>query len=171
MVILRATHKVLKLLPSVSTEPLNSDTALGDWYVKQFVVDRRPLLLLVSERSLLPILIPARKVRSVPDRLPELVADRLERGAVPRELIDSEVAAMTPVRVAKTVDRSVLGVLVDFAKLVPYYLEVGSWGEADLRRAESLLAETPCYASRPHDEVVFPVKDTPEILSACWGAG
>lgn len=73
MVVLIATQKVRRYLPKDSEEPDESDTALGDWYVNRIVVDRKPLLILVSSASLLSILTPARSVRTLPDRLRELV--------------------------------------------------------------------------------------------------
>lgn len=63
MVVLRATRKLLASLPVTTPPPARSDTALGDWYVDRLVVDRRPLLLLASVSSLLPIVVPAREVR------------------------------------------------------------------------------------------------------------
>ena len=79
MVILRPTRKALASLVPLTDVASGSDTALGDWYVNRIVVARRPLLLLVSSRSLLPILAPAREVRGLPMRLPGLVASRLKR--------------------------------------------------------------------------------------------
>jgi len=75
---------------------------------------------------------------------------------------------MTPVAIASTVDRSVLGIIVDFAKLVPYHLEPGHWNEDTLRLVEERLAETPCHAGRLSDRVVFPENKAPEILNAKW---
>jgi hypothetical protein len=55
MVVLRRTQKLATALPLTGTSVTQSDTALGDWYVNRLVVDRRPLLLLISARALLPI--------------------------------------------------------------------------------------------------------------------
>jgi hypothetical protein len=171
MVVLRVTRKLLNLLPE-SQEPVAvSDTALGDWYENRLVVDHQPLLLLASARSLLPILQPARDVRSLPKRLPELVAKRLDHLGIPSSQVDAEVAAMTPVSVAKTVDRSVVGVLVDFAKMLPYSLDPGGWDAAALGVAQAALERNPCYAGRPFDQVIFPVKTTRQPLESRWGAG
>jgi hypothetical protein len=63
---------------------------------------------------------PARDVKALPHQLPELVANRLEGLGIPSRLVDAEVAAMTPVSVARTVDRSVLGILVDFANYLSH---------------------------------------------------
>jgi hypothetical protein len=170
MVILRATRKLLRVLTESADGGATSHTALGDWYVNRLVVDRKPLLILLSARSLLPVLMPAREVRALPDRLPDIVGARLNRLGVAPSLIEAELAAMTPVIVAKTVDRSVLGIMVDFAKTVPYYLEAGRWDESSLRFVETRLAETPCYAGRRFEEVIWPKKKAPELLAAQWGA-
>jgi hypothetical protein len=117
------------------------------------------------------MLTPARDVRTLPERLPQLLAARLKRLGVPSRLVDAEVTAMPPVRIAKTMDRSVLGIMVDFAKSIPFYLEVGTWDETTLPFVEGRLAETPCHASRPFKEVIFPEKKAPELLAARWHAG
>jgi hypothetical protein len=170
MVVLRATKKLLSKLLTVRGAARASDTALGDWYVNRLLVDRQPLLLLVSSSSLLPILTPARDVRSLPDRLPMLVADRLRGLGIGRALIDAEVAAMNPVVVAGTQDRSVLGSMVDFAKAIPVYLPVGGWDLAALGVVEARLAETPCRVSGPFDATIFPVRAAPDMLMARWHA-
>ena len=54
-------------------------------------------------------------------------------GSIRSEWVACEVEAMTPVLVAKTVDRSVVGTLVDFAKLIPYYLPEPGWDDDEMR--------------------------------------
>jgi hypothetical protein len=93
----------------------------------------------------------------------------LARLGVATPLIDAERRAMTPVRIGATVDRSVLGIMVDFAKDIPYYLEAGGWDERALRRVEDRLAETPCHAGKPRDRVVFPETKAPALLTAKCG--
>jgi len=171
LVILRPTAKLRSLLP-LSDAPISpSDTALGDWYVNRLVVDRRPLLLLVSSRALLPLLIPARSVRNLPVRLAELVGARLTRLGVNASVIAAEVRTMTPVVTAPTNDRSTLGIMVDFAKSIPYHLDPNGWDETTLPFVESRLAETPCHAGRRQEQVIFPDRDAPALLSARWSAG
>ena len=99
-----------------------------------------------SSTSLLPIVLPARDVRSLPERLPAVVGVRLQRLGVGADLIASELQSMRPVVVAPTVDRSVLGVLVDFGKAVPYYFETHAPGENALAGLEAWLEQTPCHA-------------------------
>lgn len=171
MVVLRATERVLRRLPPGRQEVADSEAALGDWYVNRLVVARHPLLLLLSSRSLLAVLTPARDIRLLPVQLPALVADRLHRLEIPTALIQAEIVAMDPVLTAPTRDRSVLGILVDFTRSIPYYLARGGWDDAGLRRAEDQLARTPCHASRRADEVVFPDAVAPKLLVDRWQIG
>jgi hypothetical protein len=78
---------------------------------------------------------------------------------------------MVPVVVRPTLDRSVVGILVDFAKSVPYHLESVRIGESTLAAVEDRLAETPCHASQSFERVVFPETKALELLRAKWGAG
>ena len=167
MVILRPTRKLSALLPT-TTAPASSDTALGDWYVNRLVVDRQALLLLVSSTSLLPMLIPARDVRGLPGRLAAMVEARLRRCGIDDRTVAAEVRAMDKVVIGPTVDRSVVGIMVDFAKAVPYYLEPGQWGVATVQIAEERLARTPCHAGRVSEQVIFPDRKAPEVLRAKW---
>jgi hypothetical protein len=78
---------------------------------------------------------------------------------------------MTPVVIAKTLDRSVLGIMVDFAKAVPFHLVHGEWDTTTLPFVESRLAETPCHAAKRFEDVIFPDVKTPALLTARWHAG
>ena len=75
---------------------------------------------------------------------------------------------MRPVIIGRTVDRSVIGIMVDFAKAVPYHLGRGGWNDDTLQIVEERLAETPCHASRSDDRVIFPDKKAPDLLCAKW---
>jgi len=167
MVILRPTKRLQLLLPAAEVSA-DSTTALGDWYVNRFVADRHPLLLLVSSASLLPILIPARDVRSLPDRLGALVESRLRRCGVERLAIALEVQAMRPVAVAPTVNRSVLGVMADFARNAPYWLEPGPLTLENLEFIEESLGRTPCHAGKALARVIIPCEKAPQLLHAKW---
>ena len=79
-----------------------------------------------------------------------------------------EQQAMRPVGVAPTVDRSVLGIMVEFARAVPYYLQSGRWTAELLAVVEDRLGETPCHAALSGDRVVFPNRKAPELLRAKW---
>lgn len=168
MVTLRATKKLSKLLPRSSGEAAISDTALGDWYVNRVVVSRRPLLLLTSAKSLLVALTPARDVKTLPKRLPDIVGDRLRRLGVDSHLIDSELDAMREVQLGPTQDRSVMGTMVEFAKSLPYHLPHGGRSENDLWAVEDEFERMPCRCSRSSREVVWPGRTTLRLLKERW---
>lgn len=167
MVIIRATKKLHSQLPTREVRG-TSDGALGDWYVNRIVVARQPLLLLVSSTSLLPMVIPARDVRSLPQRLPSLVEARLHRLGVQAGLIAAELRSMSPVVTAATSDRSVLGTLTDFAKAIPYYADAVTMEPKSLSGLEAWLAQTPCRSLSIGDRVVFPDRKALDVLRSKW---
>lgn len=171
MVLLKATRKVLRTLPLSAGHGDTSDTALGDWFVNRIVVDRQPLLLFVSSKSLLAMLEPARAVKNLPNRFRDLVGARLERLNVGGDVLRAELGAMDVVRVGPTDDRSVTGQMVDFAKEIPYFLPISRWDASTLRLAEDRLGETPCRSSRPFSEVIFPHETAVRLLTDTWSVG
>jgi len=169
-VILRATQKVLRLLPTATDLPVHSSSALGDWYVNRIVIDRRPLLLLVSANSLLSILSAARDVATLPERLPWLVATRLKRLGIPAAWIEAERAAMEPIVVARTNSRSVLGTMRNFAIDISWVLPASGWDDAFLPLVEARLEDTPCHVAKRDSDVVWPSQRTRELLKAAHGS-
>ena len=165
---LRATHKILRNLPRTVHPEIASDTALGDWYINKIVIDRQPLLLMISGQSRLAILEPARDVKHLPQRIAAIVCRRLISLGAPRHWIDNEIAAMDPVAVAATKDRSVVGQMVDFAKAVPFYLPEGDWGDPELRTVETRLSETPCLCSGRSEDTIWPKREAMALLSKKW---
>jgi hypothetical protein len=93
---------------------------------------------------------------------------RLRRLGVDEQLIRAELAVMDTVRVGRTIDRSLTGQLVDFAKAIPYYLPVSGWDDSSLRLAEDRLAETPCLAGRSYAEAIIPAHAAPRLLQEKW---
>jgi hypothetical protein len=81
--------------------------------------------------------------------------------------VEAELRAMRPVVVAPTEDRSVLGIMVDFAKAVSYYSE-DLRSDQGLEGLEDWLAQTPCRASLPGNRVVWPNQRAPDLLRATW---
>jgi hypothetical protein len=172
MVLLRATRKVLRLLPESAGSVIASSTiALGDWYVNRLVVDRQPLLLLVSSNSRLAVVTTARDMKSLSKRLRSIVAARLARLGVNRSAMAREIEASSVVVVARTADRSVLGQMVDFAKMIPFHLPDSGWSEGDLKAVEDCLAETPCRAGGRFEDVICPREATIRLLEDQWCAG
>ncbi len=169
MLVIRATRKVSRLLPAMASDDVASDTALGDWYVNRVIIDRRPLLLMVSARSLLSMVVPARDVRTLPLRVADMIGARLRRLQVDPLVVESEIQAADPIVVGRALDRSVVGHMVGFGRDLTYYLEP-PWDHSSLSSAEDLLARTPCRASRRPDEVIFPVPTTVGLLEKRWAA-
>lgn len=168
MVILRPTAKLRKAIPVAKGSGEPSDTALGDWYANRIVVDRQPLILLVSSACLLAIVVPARDVKTLPRRLVDLVEARLRRLDLAQGVIDAECRAMTPTLVYATDDRSVLGSMVDFAKCAKSRRAPVPWNLAASHAVEDLLGGMPCHNARSGDVVIWPEKRAAELLSARW---
>lgn len=165
--LLRATARILKRLPEDAARTDASDTALGDWYVNRIVIDRQPLLLLVSAESRLAMLSPARDLKGLPGRLGAMVDQRLARLGVSGSVVRAEVGATGTVRVGRALNRSITGQMVNFAKAIPYYLPVNGWDEGTLRKVEDRLAETPCLCGRSAGPV-WPRETAVRLLENRW---
>ena len=123
MFTLRCTAKLLKQMRATpEPNPPASTTLLGDWYANRIQMGRTPVVLAVSEKSLLSVLLPARGVAALPTSLPDAVAKVLAFLEIPEAILEEEVAAMREgCVVAKTASRRVLGSMNDMA----YMAEAG----------------------------------------------
>lgn len=140
--VLRCTQKLLDRLnskPDPETAP--PDTVLGDWYANLIRVGRIQVVLAVSERSLLPVVVPARDGRSLVPRLCEALEPILTEIGVPADDAATERRAMQRWSVGKTANRRVLGSLNDLA----FQLEVGLLNSPD----RTLLAQSLWLAKTP----------------------
>src|SRR5450830_833438 len=115
MLVLRCTQKLLKRIGPPVADPPESTTALGDWYAQPLAVGHQRYVLLVSERSRLPILMPARNVKHLAARFPKGLG-------VPAAVISQELAEAGEIVVAKTDSRSLLGTLNDFSHMLKWQL-------------------------------------------------
>jgi hypothetical protein len=113
---LRCTAKLLHRmgLRQPLPEPGPSTTALGDWYGHLVYLRRRPTVLLVSERSLLPVLLPARDLPSLPFRFALALVEVLSRLGTPPVAVEDELAELAEMAFAKTRNRRVMGSITDF---------------------------------------------------------
>ncbi len=173
--ILRRTETLSRQLAITGDATIATTTALGDWYVNRVSVGRRALLLATSAGTFLPIVTPAREVRTFAARLPALVGERLTRLGVPADMIAREVAAMAPMAVAKTANRQVLGVMNQYAFELPYRLAPvigrGASEVDELRVAEDQLGDTPLFCTKPGDAVVVPDEATVVAMLTRWAGG
>lgn len=142
MLTLRCTKKLLtRLGEKPHPTPPASTTTLGDWYADVLNLGRERLVLCVSERTLLPVIVPVAG-GMLDEKLAFGLRNILEALGVPKATIDAEVAQGEPVTYAKTVSRSVLGSMRDFHISLPYYRQDRpSEPYVDLALK---LAETPC---------------------------
>jgi hypothetical protein len=141
MLTLRCTARLLKRLragPDESSGP--ATTSLGDWHANLLYVARKQVVLLVNDRTLLPIVVPSAPVAALAKRFRESTAMVLAALGVSREHIAREVAAMAEVRIARTNSRQILGSMTDFTSMLDAYLNAGE----DLMTASLHLAEAPC---------------------------
>jgi Domain of unknown function (DUF6933) len=112
--VIRCTQKMLKRVGSPTTEPMASTTRLGDWTANLIGVGRLRFVLFVAERTRLPILLPARDLKSIDVPLVDALMHVLLSLNVPALAIRRELAEMHERRFAATNNRSVLGTINDF---------------------------------------------------------
>jgi Domain of unknown function (DUF6933) len=127
-------------VPADGLGAVDPTTLLGNWYANLIHVQRQQLILCVSERTLLPVLVPARDAKSLAMRLPDVVAEMLRALAIPSSMIDRELQEMSAVVVDRTADRRVLGSMTDLAFMAACDLADGCAVFDTARR----LAKAPC---------------------------
>lgn len=142
MATLRCTQKLLRQLrvapPLDNVRPGNR---LGDWYANALNIGRTRLVLCVSERTLLPAILPAREYRTLPKRLLPEIAWMLERIGVSTDTAAAEIAATEPVRIGRTASRQVLASLNVMADYAYYDLTDPRIVVQDLRATSLRLAD------------------------------
>ncbi len=107
MLVLRCTRKLLRRLVAADG-PAPSLTWLCDWYANPVSVGRARLILCVSESTLLPVIMPARDLRSFAPRLATAAGEVLRALGIADTLVGAEIDRMTPVAFAPTKSRVVL---------------------------------------------------------------
>lgn len=146
-------------------------TTLGDWYANLVHAGRTQLVLAISERTFLPVVVPAAPVATLVPRfraaaLLELAdvhrdfpfasaSRRPPEAPLSAEQLAAETLAMDDWRIGKTANRTVLGILTDFSDLLVAYLE-----EHPLPEVAKLLATTPCSPFFKHATLGSPERVT-----------
>lgn len=142
MFTLRCPQKLLdRIKASPDPEPVPPDTVLGDWYANLVRAGRTEVVLAVSERTLLPVVVPVKESRTVARRVSEAAEPMLLSIGIPAEAVIVERDAMRDVVIAKTANRRVLGSLNDLA----FQLQVGlvHFPDRTLLEHSLWLARTP----------------------------
>ena len=122
MVVFRCTQRVLRrfrLQPSDAD--VVSSGVLGDWYANLLNFGSQRYVLCQSERTLLPVILPARN-ESFPAEFSSTLQKVLRMLGVPREAVDQEASAANEIQIARTRSRQVLGAMNDFAFNAQVYL-------------------------------------------------
>jgi hypothetical protein len=159
MVVVRCTKKLLDRIKPPSMAPVESvgTNVLGDWYANLLIARHTWLIVAVSEKTLLPVVLPAAPFKTMAPRLAVAVGEHLRRLGVASERVDEEVAAMVTAVFAKTASRRVLGSLIDLCGLTEAWMwpaaegdamgtagTAGVTGAVDTRALEDKLATVPC---------------------------
>ena|SRR5947209_13722005 len=124
--------------------PAASTTALGDWYGTVLRMRHGHFVLAVAGATLLPVVVPARKLKTLPHRLKAAVGAVLASLTVSNSAVEREVAAMTDMRYARTDNRSSVGVLLNLEQSLRFRLEDDL--AFDIVEVSRWLAETPITA-------------------------
>lgn len=142
MYVVHGTGKFLERVGAPSRCDVDHPTTvLGDWYAT--VLFWKPQVgLFVNESTVLPVLLPLAPAATVIDRFPKALATVLRRHGIGEPFIEAECAAMADHRLAKTKNRSVVGMMTEFAFLGGAYAE--SEDAVDLVELSLWLARTPC---------------------------
>lgn len=159
MFTLECTQKLLDQLDRLpSGDATTPSTRLGDWCGNVVPWHGGRLVLLVSMRSLLPVLLPVVRVQELLDLFPKALAQVLVSVGVAPSRIEQEVREMDELRLARTTSRRILGSMTDFV----YLLDAHPSGEVDLTQLALSLARAPCG---PID-MRFPREVAKELLEA-----
>ena len=139
MIVFRCTQRVAKRFRLELVEGAPSSTGLlGDWYANFLNVGATRLVLCLSERTLLPVIVPARQAE-FPAHFPGYLLEILKRLGIARHVIDAECRQAFETAFAPTRSRSLLTTHNDFAHSASLYLSRGD----SLLHASLALSEMP----------------------------
>jgi uncharacterized protein DUF6933 len=134
-----------------------STSRLGDWYATLIRARKGHFVLAMARETLLPVVVTGRELRALPERLIEQVTAMLESYGVPADAVASERDAMRDVAYTRTDDRSNVGVLTEFQRLLAFDLSEPS--DLTLLDLSLRLAWTPIVARN-----TFPVDATCKLF-------
>ena len=145
MYAIRPTQALLRKLSIdvKGAEPPAATTALGDWFLRAYNFERKRFLLCTSSRSLFTVLVPARDLASVAERVRAAVGELLYALGAPADQIRNELDEMDTYVFRSSNDRRVIGSMTDMARMADAYLQHGSSLE-HLVVVAMKLARAPC---------------------------
>jgi hypothetical protein len=160
MFAVRCTRKLLNRgAPSVLESSVAPTTLLGDWYANILFSRPEHLVLCLSEKTLLPVIVPAKDIKRLPQRVTEAVCQVLRAYGIPEAQVEAEAIEMQQGYLATTASRKVLGCLNDFM----YHFELQYQEHPGLTLLEQAmrLAEMPSAAI----EFAFPFEATNALFA------
>ena len=105
MFAIRCTRKLLKRgAPSKLETPVAPTTVLGDWYANVLVTRPEHLVLCISERTLLPVVVTAKDIRRLSERVASAAQQMLASIGLPQQDIDCELREMQTSYLATTLN-------------------------------------------------------------------
>jgi len=139
VITIRCTERVRKRFKLRAEEAEAAPTSvLGDWYANLLNHGPERFVILVSEKTLLPLIMPARN-SEFPGRIGEYLGEILKEFGVPASTIAAEVEAMGSYVIGRTQSRQVLGVLNEFAAMATYHMPEESPFLTSLKLSETPL--------------------------------
>lgn len=161
---IHCTKKLLdRVKKPVSPAHGRTTTFLGNWYATALFWKPQAVLL-VNERTLLPVLMPLAPAAELAQRFPEHLLSVLLAHGAPLELINHEIAAMQSFGYAKTANRSLVGMLNQFSYLAEGYIDFRQ--TTDLLELSIRLADTPC--SPLYKKAVTPELELRKLIETDW---
>ena len=140
---LRCTKKLLKRIGvEPNAEVSAPSTVLGDWYANILFSKPQHVVLCISERTLLPLVLPAKQPSGLPQRLRLALEEMLQVLGIPPGLVARELEEMQHQCFAPTLSKSALGSLNDLMYHLSWSLkERAGWS---LLEHALHLSEIPC---------------------------
>jgi hypothetical protein len=99
-------------------------------------------MMFVSERSLLPVIMPLRERSQLLGNFRSRLAELLLHLSLSEKAVSLELAQMRDASIARTANASLLGTMNDFMRIARAYIETDDG--LDLLELELWLADTPC---------------------------
>ena len=129
---LHCTRKLLDRIGEPTAERTPPTTRLGDWYANLLFTRPEQLVIALSERTLLPVIVPAAPAPTLVPRIVAALGEVLPRLGISDDEIHAEQSEMAEVVIGKTASRRVLGVMNEFAFMMQHadegsLLDVSVW--------------------------------------------
>jgi hypothetical protein len=141
--------------------PVQPSTRLGNWYLHLERFGHQQIVLATSERSLLTLLLPARRLReSIEIGFQAALAELLAALQLPAHVVSRELAAVPPISFASATNRRVIGSMNEFARQLHFHLTRGR----DPLGLSLRLSETPMSAVSSKSNYGFPAEVARDLL-------